>query len=430
MVDRSGAISRIMPGHVKKTRRLNGKRLFFLTRLLVVLGYIGCSALPHAYANSSSPRTAQANSAKQDAESLLIGIYSALAENRLREATAKADQLVSAYPNFRLGHLLRGDLLLMHAQPVRTFGAVLNAPPDRLQELREEAGARLKSLRERPDPKLMPRAVLQLRADQRHVFLVDAKRSRLYVYENRNGKPKLLADYYVTQGKYGIHKAREGDKKTPVGVYYITARVPGARLPDFFGSGALPLNYPNEWDKLNGRRGSGIWLHGTSSDNFSRAPLASDGCVVLANPDLDQLYNSVDVGKTPVVIAEYVEFVSPAKWDAERTTAMHLLERWRKDVESADAARLITHYSRQFKSAAYEDLPTWFGKQVRFAPAAGKISVELKDPSQFLYPGRNDLMVSTFTEVTRAGKHNRSLHKRQYWLKEGVQWKIIYEDHV
>lgn len=169
---------------------------------------------------------------------------------------------------------MRGDLLLMHARPINTFGAAVDAPADRLQELRQEAVARLNSLRERPDQKLMPRAVLRLRGDQRRVFLVDAKRSRLYVYENRDGKLRLLADYYVTQGKYGIHKFREGDKKTPVGVYYIAARVPGARLPDFFGSGALPLNYPNEWDKLNGRSSSGIWLHGTSSDSFSRAPLA------------------------------------------------------------------------------------------------------------------------------------------------------------
>lgn len=109
---------------------------------------------------------------------------------------------------------------------------------------------------------------------------------------------------------------------------------------------------------------------------------------------------------------------------------MHLLERWRKDVESADAARLMAHYSRQFRSAAQEDLQTWLGKQARFTPSAGKISVELKDPSQFLYPGRDDLMVSTFTEVTRTGKQSRSLHKRQYWLKEGPYWKIIFEGYL
>ena len=36
------------------------------------------------------------------------------------------------------------------------------------------------------------------------------------------------------------------------------------------------------------RTGSGIWLHGTPPDQFARAPLATDGCLVLANPDLPE----------------------------------------------------------------------------------------------------------------------------------------------
>ena len=122
------------------------------------------------------------------------------------------------------------------------------------------------------------------------MLVVDANRSRLYVYENQGGQLKLVTDYYISQGKLGINKIKAGDQKTPIGVYYITSRLPGARLPDFYGTGALPINYPNEWDKLNGRSGSGIWLHGTPSDSYSRPPLSSDGCVVLTNPDLNKLY--------------------------------------------------------------------------------------------------------------------------------------------
>src|SRR3546814_8483534 len=49
------------------------------------------------------------------------------------------------------------------------------------------------------------------------------------------------------------------------------------KLPDFYGDGAYPLNYPNEWDKHEGRKGYGIWLHGTPSTTYSRPPRASDG---------------------------------------------------------------------------------------------------------------------------------------------------------
>src|SRR3989338_9263109 len=59
------------------------------------------------------------------------------------------------------------------------------------------------------------------------------------------------------------------------------------------GVGALPLNYPNEYDKRLGRTGSGIWLHGVPSDSYARSPNSTDGCVVLANPELQTILDQV-----------------------------------------------------------------------------------------------------------------------------------------
>ena len=84
------------------------------------------------------------------------------------------------------------------------------------------------------------------------MLVVDSRRSRLYVFANASGRPKLVADYYVTLGKNGIDKAREGDQKTPVGVYHVTANLPRNKLTDFYGAGAFPINYPNEWDSASG----------------------------------------------------------------------------------------------------------------------------------------------------------------------------------
>lgn len=361
-----------------------------------------------------------------DPEVLLIGVYKDLAANNLRKAQSKADALVEAYPNFRLGHLIRGDLLLMHTRPVTTLGAVHGEAGEALKDLREEAMVRLKSLRERPDPDMMPRPVLQLRQDQKHVLVVDTRRSRLYVYENQLGQPKLVKDYYMSQGKYGVDKFKEGDKKTPLGVYYITGRLSPQRLPDFYGSGALPINYPNEWDKLQGRSGSGIWLHGTPSDTFSRPPLASDGCMVLTNVDLHTLYTSVEINKTPVVISDDLEFVNKTRWNNDRNLAAKLVEGWRRDLESLDAARFMANYSRQFKSERGEDLDTWFDKQ-SLQRGIRQASVTLRDMTLFFYPGRDDMIVGTFTQDTMVGKMQSSMRKRQYWVKEGARWKIVYE---
>lgn len=363
-------------------------------------------------------------------DALLIEVYKNLSSNNLHNAQLKIDELTEAYPHFQLGHLIRGDLLLMHTQRVSSFGATQYASAEKLKDFRAEASARLKAIREKPDPDLIPRSILQLRDDQKQVLLVDAKRSRLYLYENTGNMPKLVMDYYISQGKLGINKLKEGDQRTPVGVYYITSRLAGTKLPDFYGPGALPINYPNDWDKINGRSGSGIWLHGVPSETFSRPPLASDGCVVLANPDFLSIADTIDIGKTPIIISEQVEFINQSKWNAEKQIASKLIEDWRTDLESLNPNRVMANYSRNFKTLQGEDANAWFAKQRQLFDGMRDISVKLHDITQFRYPGKDEIIVSTFTQETLAGKNKTNIRKRQYWIKEASRWRIIYEAQV
>ncbi|BEV14941.1 L,D-transpeptidase [Herbaspirillum sp. DW155] len=401
---------------------------------LLMLCLAGLPVMGSEASSSSIPpqgNTVGAPAAKPDPEALLIDIYKDLGANRLREAQAKADALVAAYPTFRLGHLVRGDLLLMHARPVRNFGAMADGPSDKLKELRDEAMVRIRSLQQKPDPSLIPKAVLQVGDDQKNVLVVDTTRSRMYVYENQGGDLKYLTDYYISQGRFGANKTKSGDQRTPIGVYYVNNRIPGPKLPDFYGTGALPLSYPNEWDKRNGRSGYGIWLHGTPSDNFSRPPLSSDGCVVLANPDLQSLYSTAEVGKTVVVISQNVQFVNKDALAKDRDAASAMLEQWGQSLENADADQVLSYYSPEFRSAQGENLATWFSRQQKSLNGARYTSVKLRDVSLFRYPGTpEDMIVSTFTQESAVGKSKNAIRKRQYWVREGSQWKIIYEGNA
>ncbi|WP_293780649.1 L,D-transpeptidase [uncultured Oxalicibacterium sp.] len=394
-----------------------------------VLLLAGMFALP-ALANGTKPGVPS----RLDPELMLIDVYKSLAANRLREAQAKADALVAAYPNFRLGQLVRGDLLLLHTQPIKTFGAAKDAPADNLAALRAEAMVRLKSLRERPDPNLVPQPLLQLRPDQKNVLLMDARRSRLYVYERGSDNHfKLVRDYYVSQGKLGVDKFKEGDQKTPLGIYYITSRVPGPRLPEFYGPGALPINYPNEWDRVNDRGGSGIWFHGTPPDSYSRPPLSSDGCIVLPNPDMIELSERVQVGMTPVIIAETLKFVTPVRAEADRIHANRMLEAWRVDLESTDPQKLRRHYSQHFKAMRGQNLNSWLERIQQTNLGARQIKVDLKDVSLFRYPdqkGQREMIVAAFTQEAVIGKGRHVTRKRQYWAKEGAQWRIVSEANI
>jgi len=362
-------------------------------------------------------------------EAQLAKIFKEIEGNRLGNALQLTESLLQQHPNYRLAHLIRGDLLLARTQPIQTFGALNGAPADKVADLRAEAVVRLKGYREKPEANFVPRYLLQMQADQRHAIVVDTKRSRLYLYENdvaNGGRPRFVADYYITQGKLGAEKLAEGDKKTPVGVYHVTANLPRQKLADLYGSGAYPINYPNEWDKQQGRKGSGIWLHGTPSDTFARPPRASDGCVVLTNQDLDAVAKNLQVGLTPVIISNSVEWLSLDDWAKERNELNKTIDAWRADWESRDTDRYLRHYSKRFKSAEQNfDQFAAQKKQVN----AGKewIKLKLDNLSVFRNPGKEEVVVVTFDQDYRSNNLNNQMKKRQYWQREDGKWKIIYE---
>lgn len=359
-------------------------------------------------------------------EAQLTEVFARIEQNRLDLALQQAEALTARYPNFRLGQLVKGDLLLARAQPISNFGNAANAPQDKLADLRAEAVARLNAYRSKPQSNMIPNSLVQLQPEQKFAVVVDATRSRLYLYENAGDAPRLVTDYYITQGKLGAEKWREGDKKTPIGVYQVVGNLPREKLGDFYGSGAFPINYPNDYDRRLGRNGHGIWLHGTPSDTYSRPPKASDGCVVLANPDLDSLAPYLQVGLTPVIIAQNVEWLTPDEWQQERKSLLSVIDNWRQDWESRDGDRYASHYSQQFKADG-ADYAAWTEQKRKVNAGKSWISVGTDKLTLFRYPGKDDMMVVTFRQDYKSNNLNNTMMKRQYWQKENGQWKIIYE---
>ncbi len=368
----------------------------------------------------------QANGA---AEARLIEVYRLTGAGRSREALRRAESLVRDYPHFQLAQLVYGDLLTTQTRPVRDFGDV---PPDlaghaggvTLQQLRLESQLRLRALRERPPVGTIPSQFLALSPRNRHAIAIDASRSRLYLFENTPQQLKLVADFYVSVGKSGIEKRVEGDARTPLGVYFIVSNLDPKSLSNFYGSGALPINYPNVLDSKRGKTGSGIWLHGTPPNQYARAPLASDGCVVLANPDLEFLSRTVEIRTTPVVISPKLEWVAPQSVQAERKPFEDTLDAWRHAKSRGDIDQLLSFYTPDFHS---------FGKSLsEWAPALrsevdkarGK-PIQLKDLSYLRWVDSNDTMVVTFGEVADGARTGPT--KRQYWVRQGREWKIFFE---
>jgi murein L,D-transpeptidase YafK len=376
--------------------------------------------------HSKNETQAQPSTPVVEPESALVKTLVEIRNNRLDSALLEVNKVLASYPNFRLAHLIKGDLLLSRSRPLKELGEAPNAPREPVEDLREEARARLaRYQRERPTDRV-PKFLLKLNAEQKHALIVDTRQSTLYVFENRNGEPHYLADYYVTIGKNGVDKHKEGDKRTPLGVYHVTSNLPRAKLADLYGSGAYPISYPNEIDKREGRGGKGIWLHGTPSATYSRPPRSSDGCVALTNQDLDVLGKSLQIGITPVIISEGIEWVKPEAVTALRKELLAEVEAWRKDWASLNTDAYLKHYAPGFTSGS-QSLDEW--KQQKRSVNASKawIKVALENVSVFLYPGRDDLAVVAFEQNYSSSNLSNQMRKRQYWLREKADWRIIYE---
>ena len=362
------------------------------------------------------------------AEARLIEVYQLMASGQGRDALTKAERLVQEYPNFQLAQLVYGDLLAARMRPVRTLGDIpeplLKAATPTLSELRDESHLRLKALRERPPAGAIPSQFLALSSRTKHAIAVDASRSRLYLFENRASGLTLIADYYISVGKSGIEKTVEGDARTPLGVYFITSNLDPKALKDFYGSGALPINYPNELDNKRGKTGRGIWLHGTPPAQFSRAPKSTDGCVVLANPDLLQISRTVEIRTTPVVISQRLNWITPSSARSEGKPFEAALAAWQTAKSSGNMERLLSFYSPEFSSNG-KTLIQWTPALRNELNNVRGRAIELKDLSLLRWTDTTDTMVVTFGEVaegTRTG-----LTKRQYWERKGNQWKIFFE---
>jgi murein L,D-transpeptidase YafK len=356
-------------------------------------------------------------------EALLVESMLSISNNQLDDALSKVDSLLKINPNFKLAQLIRGDLLLARARPLKEFG---NAPDAaRMEDFRDEARVRLHRFQEQSSTALIPKFLWQLDPQQHYVIVVDLSKSTLYLYENVNGEPHYVADYYISSGKKGSEKLSEGDQKTPLGVYFVKSSLPKNKLTDFYGSAAFPLSYPNEWDRREGRDGHGIWLHGTPSSTYSRPPRASNGCVVLPNEDLDQIGKILQIGITPVIITNQMDW-SDEQSKADRAALLNEIEQWRADWASLDTDTYLKHYAHDF-STGEANFSDWVKQKKLVNSGKSWIKVNLSNLSVFAYPNQPDLAVVNFEQDYASSNLNNRMKKRQYWMKRDNRWQIVYE---
>lgn len=380
----------------------------------------------------------------QDYEASLFKVFAYIESANYIQANILLDDLIKKKPEFNIAHLVKGDLLMMQVRPILGVGEnkvlaglTLGKQQAELNNLRDEVNIRLKNYHEQFVQQKIPRALLLMSKSVDIALLIDKSKNRLYVFKRQKNllPPKLIQDFYVSTGKLRGNKFIRGDLKTPEGVYFVTKWIPDASLPDKYGIGAFPVNYPNELDNRMGKTGYGIWLHGTTRDSYSRPPLDSEGCVVLPNIDLDAIKHLITPGKTPIIIAESIEWVEYNDWSNTRKTVLFSIEAWRSDWQSLDVDKYLMHYDESFWSGRH-NIRTWRARKKYLSQTKKYQKIKIDDISLFAYPDsatENDIVVARFHQSYKSNNYNGDMNKRIYLTQRknnkdiNKSWKIIFE---
>lgn len=261
--------------------------------------------------------------------------------------------------------------------------------------------------------------------DKEKVFLVDKGMKKSFLVEIRDDLPVLIKEFDdVIVGEGNGDKLREGDKKTPTGVYYVIGFIPQSKLDKIYGTGAFPLNYPNFVDKLYGKTGHGIWIHG-------RDPLekkqVSKGCVVLKNEDINYL-KSINFINTPVVIAEKLHFTDELNYNTEKSFWLNFLNEFYESWKNNDINRLSKLIHVRFKDSNHKSYSEYIQRKKMLMEKYPQKTITFENIK--IFKENESEVVFDFDQYYSAPNITTYGTKRLYLIKEANDFKIIAEEYI
>ncbi|ECL2265161.1 murein L,D-transpeptidase [Campylobacter jejuni] len=163
---------------------------------------------------------------------------------------------------------------------------------------------------------------------------------RVYSYEDGKIRKDFEQKEIIT-GLMGDKKI-EGDLKTPVGFYELGRKFnPG---DPYYGPFAFATTYPNLLDKVQGKTGGGIWIHGYPLDGSRLDEFKTRGCIALFNNNLEKFAKVVQ-DKKVFVMTEEKEKIR-AKKDQIASLLADLFT-WKLAWTNSDTNTYLSFYDEQ-----------------------------------------------------------------------------------
>ncbi|HEY9204142.1 MAG TPA: L,D-transpeptidase family protein [Sulfurimonas sp.] len=232
-----------------------------------------------------------------------------------------------------------------------------------------------------------------------NILACDKSVSTLELYSlDENQSFNYRKTYDAFTGKLKGDKVREGDLKTPIGIYQITQKLSkDTKLDPFYGPLAFVTSYPNIYDSYRGKNGSGIWIHGLPSedrDEFTR------GCIAIDNSSIECLDRNIDIDKTVLIIDDAKVKQNISK-DALSSILAQLYS-WRYSWIYDDIEGYLSFYSPEFVRSDGMNIEEFRKYKTRVFKKVEKKTIIFNDINVLPYPNTSNIYQINFKEFYRS----------------------------
>lgn len=254
------------------------------------------------------------------------------------------------------------------------------------------------------------------------IIVVDKSKQYLFVVKSYLDSPLAFVDSFrVTTGKNNGNKEREGDNKTPEGIYRIIGSIPGNQLPPLYGPIAYILDYPNFVDRIYGRTGSNIWIHGRDKEitNYQ-----TKGCISLHNHSILRLSKYIKLNKTLVLIQDTIHIVNEEKYQNITNNWNKYLSSWAESWEK-DTASYFRYYSDKFRTKKFHNFKQ-FKKYKRYLERIYNWK-HIEIGEALVYQTKYETQAEFYQEFICPKFYSTGI-KTIRMIPEENGWKIVNED--
>ena len=242
-----------------------------------------------------------------------------------------------------------------------------------------------------------------------YVMICQKDLKDITLYDTKSKMQLFNSDVFL--GQASGDKKIEGDLKTPIGAYDLLKRI--TKVDPFYGPLALTTNYPNIYDKSQGKTGHGIWIHGLplneERDDYTQ------GCIALDNTKITNLDKKININNSVLVISEK-KLQTVSKNDM--SIVLSSIFRWRDAWKNNDIGQYLSYYAKEFKKSNGQNFKLFTRYKKRIFKKNEQKTIDLYNINIIPYPNElNKKLYKVIMDESYKTKNYKFTGKKELYVE-------------